>query len=161
MGIYLFQGAGRSSADYRSFAGESSMIIAALIFVFSIAAFLQFFIWHCRSILASSRRVELSDRVREVTGVQGGSFGAEDFGRLVQLVRLCPERGDDQGEIRAVGTYYSLLDFFGRVTRPAIPSVAAWAEQERVNCSYFAAVALDRRISYSRDLFTQQVADRL
>jgi hypothetical protein len=137
------------------------MIIAALIFVFSIAAFLQFFIWHCRSILASSRRVELSDRVREVTGVQDGSFGAEDFSRLVQLVRLCPERGDDQGEIRAVGTYYSLLDFFGRMARPAIPSMAAWAEQERVNCSYFAAVALDRRISYSRDLFTQQVADRL
>jgi hypothetical protein len=39
--------------------------------------------------------------------------------------------------------------------------VAAWAEQERESCSYFAAVALDRRISYSRDLFTQQIADRL
>jgi hypothetical protein len=137
------------------------MMIAAVIFVFSIAAFLQFFIWHCRSILASSRRVELSDRVREVTGIQSPNFGAEDFGRLVQLVRLCPERGDDRGEIRAVGTYYSLLHILGRVARSTVPSVAAWTEQERENCSHFAAVALDRRISYSRDLFTQQVADRL
>jgi hypothetical protein len=137
------------------------MMIASVIFVFSIAAFLQFFIWHCRSILASSRRVELSDRVREVTGIQSPSFGAEDFRRLVQLVRLCPERGDDQGEIRAVGTYYSLLNILGHLARPTVPRVAAWAEQERENCSYFAAVALDRRISYSRDLFTQQVADRL
>jgi hypothetical protein len=137
------------------------MMIAAVIFVFSIAAFLQFFIWHCRSILASSRRVELSDRVREVTGVRSRSFGAEDFRRLVQLVRLCPERGDDQGEIRAVGTYYSLLNLVGRLARPTVPSVAAWTEHERENCSHFAAVALDRRISYSRDLFTQQVSDRL
>jgi hypothetical protein len=137
------------------------MMIAAFIFVFSIAAFLQFFVWHCRSILASSRRVELSDQVRKVTGIQSRSFGAGDFRRLVQLVRLCPERGDDKGEIRAVGTYYSLLDILGRLAQPTVPRVAAWAEQERESCSHFAAVALDRRISYSRDLFTQQVSDRL
>lgn len=136
-------------------------MIAAVIFVFSIAAFLQFFVWHCRSILASCRRVELSDRVREVTGIQSRDFGAEDFRRLVQLVRLCPERGDDRGEIRAVGTYYGLLNILGRLARPTVPRIADWTEHERESCSHFAAVALDRRISYSRDLFTQQVADRL
>jgi hypothetical protein len=41
------------------------------------------------------------------------------------------------------------------------PRVAQWADHERRDCSYFAAVALDRRISYSRDLFTQQISDRL
>jgi hypothetical protein len=137
------------------------MIVAAIICVFSIAAFLQFFVWHCRSILASSRRVELSERVREVAGVDSRNFNAEDFHRLLQLVRLCPERGDDRGEIRAVGTYYGLLNILGRLARPTAPPIAAWAEQERESCSYFAAVALDRRISYSRDLFTQQIADRL
>jgi len=136
-------------------------MIAALICVISLAAFLQFFVSYCRSILASSRKVELSDRVREVTGIASESVGADDFDRLLQLVRLCPERADDQTEIRAVGTYYGLLYLVGRLTRPLIPSVAAWVEQERKSCSYFAAVALDRRISYSRDLFSQQIADRL
>ncbi|MGB0036987.1 MAG: hypothetical protein WBP79_16075 [Candidatus Acidiferrales bacterium] len=136
-------------------------MIAALICVISIAAFLQFFVSYCRSVLASSRKVELSARVREVTGIASQNVGAEDFARLLQLVHLCPERGDDQTEIRAVGTYYSLLHFLDRVSRPMIPGLAAWTEQERQSCSYFAAVALDRRISYSRDLFTQQVADRL
>ncbi|HXZ12169.1 MAG TPA: hypothetical protein VEG64_07230 [Candidatus Sulfotelmatobacter sp.] len=136
-------------------------MIAALICVISLAAFLQFFVSYCRSILASSRKVELSDRVREVTGIANENVGADDFDRLLQLVRLCPERADDQAEIRAVGTYYGLLYFVGRLTRPVIPSVAAWVEQERRSCSYFAAVALDRRISYSRDLFSQQIADRL
>jgi len=136
-------------------------MIAALICVISLAAFLQFFVSYCRSILASSRKVELSDRVREVTGIASESVGADDFDRLLQLVRLCPERADDQAEIRAVGTYYGLLYFVGRLTRPLVPGVAAWVEQERRSCSYFAAVALDRRISYSRDLFSQQIADRL
>lgn len=136
-------------------------MIAALIFVISFVALLQFFVLHCRSILAYSRRVELSDRIREVTGLSGDEVSAGDFARLLQLVRLCPERGDDRQEIRVVGTYYSLLDILGRITRSIIPSLATWTDSERRGCSYYAAVALDRRISYSRDLFTQQVADRL
>lgn len=136
-------------------------MIAALIFVISFVALLQFFVLHCRSILAYSRRVELSERIREVTGLSGDDVSAGDFARLLQLVRLCPERGDDRQDIRVVGTYYSLLDILGRVTRSIVPNFSAWTDSERRGCSYFAAVALDRRISYSRDLFTQQVADRL
>jgi hypothetical protein len=136
-------------------------MIPALIFVISIATLLQFFVLHCRSLVAQSRRFELSDRIREVTGLATQELAAEDFAHLLQLVRLCPERGDDGRKIRVVGAYYSLLDALQRFTRSMIPSVSAWAEAERQGCSYFAAVALDRRISYSRDLFSQQVADRL
>jgi hypothetical protein len=136
-------------------------MIAALICVVSAAIFLQFFVSYCRSILASSKNIALSDRVREVTGITNHEVGADDFNRLLQLVRLCPERGDDQSEIRAVGTYYGLLAVLNRVSRPVAPRFAVWLEQERKSCSYFAAVALDRRISNSRDLFTQQITDRL
>ena len=135
-------------------------MIAAFVCVMSIAAFLELLVSYCRSILASSSKVELSARVREVAGIASHPLAADDFARLLQLVRLCPERGDDQTEIRAVGTYYGLLRVLGRAARPLIPGIATWTEQERQSCSYFAAVALDRRISYSRDLFTQQVADR-
>ena len=131
-------------------------MIAALICAFSLAIFLQFFVSYCRSILASSRKVALSDRVREVTSIADHEVAADDFNRLLQLVRLCPERGDDQSEIRAVGTYYGLLEVLSRVSTRMAPGLAGWFEQERQNCSYFAAVALDRRISYSRDLYTQQ-----
>jgi hypothetical protein len=135
-------------------------MMAALICVASIALFLQFFVSYCRAILGASRKVDLSERVREVSGIANQQVGADDFPRLVQLVRLCPERGDDQTEIRAVGTYYGLLHFIKTVSSFLIPSIGAWTEKERTGCSHFAAVALDRRISYSRDLFTQQVADR-
>lgn len=135
-------------------------MIAALICVISAAACLQFFVSYCRSILASSRKAELSERVREVTGIVGPEVAAGDFQRLLQLVRLCPERGDDRTEIRAVGTYYTLLRGIILISRSAMPKLCAWAESERQSCSYFAAVVLDRRISYSRDLLMQQAADR-
>jgi hypothetical protein len=135
-------------------------MIAALICVISIAAFLQFFVSHCRSILASSRNVELSDRVREVTGVEGSSVSADDFHRLLQLVKLCPEQSDDQVDIRAVGTYYSILRLLAATSSNLLPGASAWAERECRNCSHFAAVALDRRISHSRDLLIQQAVER-
>ncbi|HTZ73747.1 MAG TPA: hypothetical protein VMB47_07495 [Candidatus Aquilonibacter sp.] len=135
-------------------------MIPSLICVGSVAVFFQWIAAYCRSILASSRRVELSDRVREVAGFRGDSVTVADFGRLLQLVRLCPERGDDHSDIRAVGAYYRALRVMNRLTSSIVPRIAAWANRECENCSYFAAVALDRRISYSRDLFTQQLGSR-
>jgi hypothetical protein len=135
-------------------------MIAAIICAISAGTFLQFFVLSCRSALASTRRILLSEHVQEITGIASADVAAADFPRLVQLVRLCPEQGDDQSEIRAVGTYYALLKMLGRVARPAIPSLTAWTEQERRSCSYFAAVALDRRISYTRGLYTEHVAGR-
>jgi len=136
-------------------------MIASLICVISVTAFLQFFISYCRSALATSRKVSLSEHVQEITGIASASLAAGDFPRLVQLVRLCPERGDDHNEIRAVGTYYALLAAIGHLARALMPKLAEWTEQERRSCSYFAAVALDRRITYTRGLYTEQVAERI
>jgi hypothetical protein len=136
-------------------------MIAIVICVFSVAVLLQFALWHFRSIVATSRNVELSPRLQEVTGISSQKVKADDFARLLQLVQLCPEQKDDKTDIRAVGAYYSLLALMGRVAHSIAPNLAAWFERERESCSYFAAVALDRRISHSRDLFSQQIADRL
>jgi hypothetical protein len=38
-----------------------------------------------------------------------------------------------------------------------VPSMRAWTESERGQCAYFAAVALERRISFSRDMLAQQI----
>jgi hypothetical protein len=132
-----------------------------IICVFSVAVLLQFVLWHFRSIVASSRNVKLSARLQEVTGLTSQQVKADDFARLLQLVQLCPEQKDDQADIRAVGAYYSALALLGRVAHTIAPKLAAWFEREREGCSYFAAVTLDRRISQSRDLFSQQLADRL
>ncbi|MFZ0636378.1 MAG: hypothetical protein WA755_14075 [Candidatus Acidiferrales bacterium] len=134
------------------------MIVAVLICVISLALLLQFFVSYCRSVIAAGRKSELSEQVREIAGIQEQKVRGDEFVRLVQLLRLCPGRGDDGGEIRAVGIYYSLLDAVRTTFRLFSPSVARWTEVERENCSYFAAVVLDRRIAYSRELLAQQVS---
>ncbi|HXW18183.1 MAG TPA: hypothetical protein VEJ39_07755 [Candidatus Acidoferrales bacterium] len=134
------------------------MIIAVLICVISLALLLQFFVSYCRSVIASSRKAALSDRVCEVAGIQDHKLRGEEFARLVQLLHLCPGRGDDRGELRAVAMYYALLDALKAALRPLSASVARWAESERESCAYFAAVVLDRRISYSRELLAQEIS---
>ncbi len=136
-------------------------MIAALILAVSVAALLQFFVSYCRSVIAAYSKQELSEHGREVTGIQNRHARGEDFHRLVQLVGLCPGTRDDRNDIRAVRAYYSLLRLVGSVFRNWAPPAAFWAERERQSCAYFAAVALDRRILYSRGLMAQQMADRL
>ena len=131
-------------------------MIAALICVLSLGVLLQFLVSYCRSILAISGKIELSERVREVAGMGHRSVAAGDFERFLQLAHLCPDYQDDQTELRAVGVYYGLLRVLGRISGVVSPRAARWAERERQSCSYFAAVALDRRISYHRGLFAQQ-----
>src|SRR5579862_3206286 len=96
LGLYVRKGFRGFKACNSTVGSEGSIMAAALICVISVAVFLQFFVSYCRSILAVSRKVELSDRVREVSGIANRSVGAEDFSKLVQLVRLCPEQGDER-----------------------------------------------------------------
>jgi len=136
-------------------------MIAALILVISLAALLQFFVFYCRSLLAASSRVDLSHEARELTGIRHRTALAEEFPRLMLLVGLCLERGEDRFEVRAVRGYYRLLSLLRATLRRIVPSVAEWTESERKGCAYFAAVALDRRIAYNRELMAQQIANSL
>jgi hypothetical protein len=135
-------------------------MIAALICVISIAALLQFFVSYSRSVIAAYQKSELSEQVREVAGIDGEQVRSEQFGQLVQLVRLCPQKNDDQSDLVVVRVYYRMMGWLGVMARSFAPGICKWAESERVSCTYFAAVALDRRIAYSRALLAQQMSDR-
>jgi hypothetical protein len=131
-------------------------MIAALVLACSILFFLQFFVPYCRSLIAASSSHVLSPEVQDVTGLTSPASG-EDYHRVVQLLRLCPDRPEDRGEIRAIGAYFSMLSGLKTLTRSIAPAVRAWTERERGRCTYFAAVALDRRVAFSRDLLAQQI----
>ena len=135
-------------------------MIAALICVISVAALLQFFISYSRSIIAAYRKSDLSEQVREVVGIEGRQVSSEQFGRLVQLVRLCPQKGADQTDLKVVGVYYWMMGVLRSAARSLAPRITSWAEHERSDCAYFVAVALDRRIAYSRELLAQQMSGR-
>ena len=135
-------------------------MIAALIFVIAIAGFLQFFVSYCRSLIAAYECADLSEQAREVTGISNRHVNGQDFERLLQLVRMCPEPGDDSREIGAVRTYFRLLSVARAAFRRIAPSLEQWMERERESCAYFAAVALDRRIAHSRGLMAEQQSNQ-
>jgi hypothetical protein len=131
-------------------------MIAAVIFVISAAALLQFFFFYCRSLIAASAKQVLSAEVKDVTGIERVASG-DDFKRVMQLLQLCPERPEDRTGVQAIGAYFSLLNFLRSTVARIVPSLRAWTELERGQCAYFAAVALERRISFSRDMLAQQM----
>jgi hypothetical protein len=130
--------------------------MAAIIFVLSAAALLQFFVSYCRAVIAASVKQPLSAEVRDVTGI-GTAASGEDFARVRQLLDLCPDRPEDRRQIRAIGAYFRLLNFVRSTFARIIPALVNWTEAERSQCAYFAAVALDRRIAFSRDMLAQQI----
>lgn len=132
---------------------------AAIILVFSALALLQFFVSYCRSVIAASSALPLSEQVWEVTGIRDRQIRGEEFVRLLQLTSLCPDSGSDHSAIAAVRTYFRMLNFARAITRGVVPGIVSWTENELSGCAHFAAVALDRRISYSRQLMAQQFSN--
>ncbi|MCL6480106.1 MAG: hypothetical protein K6U02_00110 [Firmicutes bacterium] len=135
-------------------------MIAVLILLVSLLAFVQFFLSYCRALVATYRKWELSEEVRKLTGIHDAEVQAEALPRLRQLVQLCPE-SDDKLELRSVNTYFGLLNLFRLTLGRFLPPLHAWLEKERQGCAYFMAVALDRRIAHNRELVAQQLANRL
>lgn len=131
-------------------------MMAAFILVCSVVLLLQFFVSYCRSLIAASAKQALSPEVRDVTGIPRAASG-EDFARVMQLLQLCPERREDRSSIQAVGAYFGLLNFLRATLARMVPSMRAWTESERGHCAYFAAVALERRIAFSRGMLAQQM----
>ena len=133
-------------------------MMAALIFIFSFAALMQFFVSYCRSLIAASARRALSADVQDVIGIKRSASG-DDFARVMQFLYLCPDRREDRNGIKAIGAYFRLLGAVGTIMGRLIPSLRAWTESERSQCAYFAAVALDRRIAHNRDMFAEQMSE--
>jgi hypothetical protein len=131
-------------------------MMAGIILALSAVAMMQFFVMYCRSLIAASSRHSLSAEVRDVTGITRAASG-DDFARVIQLLHLCPDRPEDRGSIKAIGTYFRLLSFLRKTVARVVPSLQAWTEFERGQCAYFAAVALEQRIAFSRDMLAQQM----
>ncbi len=131
-------------------------MMAAIILVCSIILLLQFFVSYCRSLIAASSKQALSPEVQDVTGISKTATG-EDFARVMQILQLCPEPPEDRKSIRAIGAYFRLLNLLRSTVARMAPSMRTWTDSERGHCAYFAAVALERRISFSRDMLAQQM----
>ncbi len=131
-------------------------MMAAIILVCSLVFLLQFFVSYCRSLIAASAKQALSAEVQDVAGISK-TASADDFMRIMQLLRLCPDRPEDRNGVQAIGAYFGLLNLVRLTVARLVPSMLAWSEAERGHCAYYAAVVLDQRIAFSREMLAQQM----
>jgi hypothetical protein len=131
-------------------------MIAALIFVISIAAFLQFLVLYTQSLIAASLNQEIPDRVRQILGVRAESIEPAHFERLLQLSEICPCSRRDEIRLFAVRRYFAGLNFMLKLL-PQLPTgsidkVAEWLCRQRTYCTHYAAISLGER---TRTLLSQ------
>lgn len=127
--------------------GAILTMIPALIFAFSCGTLGQFFMSYCRSLLLSYAQIELSSATREVIGMEPSEIRGDHFRRLLSLVRLAPNPGDDKWDLRAVRIYYAAVRMAALIASPIGPAMHNWAEKQANLCAYFAAAVLERRIA--------------
>jgi hypothetical protein len=122
------------------------MFTSAFILIFVVGALWQFTFAYCRTLLALYSKVELSGEVERMTGLTTATMEAREFDRLMVLVRVAPDPGDDAMEITAINLYYRAIKIAKSVSSLLSDQASDWCRNELARCSYFAAVTLDRRL---------------
>ncbi|HWQ03166.1 MAG TPA: hypothetical protein VNL38_01685 [Candidatus Nitrosotenuis sp.] len=117
-----------------------------LIFAISLGALAHFLFSYVRSLLSTCADVPLSEETQRLAHVDAAGICGNDFARLNELLEITEGNFVNVHELRAVRVYHALLSaLFSRV-----PRLARWAERERRACAYFAAVALDCRLTHQQ-----------
>jgi hypothetical protein len=118
----------------------------AMLFAIAIVALAQFALYYWRAVLSGVASQPLSSRVLEAAHVEESGLRGGDFGKLADLLDLTPELKSSHSGLGFVRSYYHIVDkagvFFGRIS----PGFNNWSEQERVLCTRFAAVQIERRL---------------
>ena len=123
-------------------------MIAALIFVFSVAALVRFGLAQWRSMWQTIACQPLSPSLRAVTGVAADSIGAEDFDVFAKFFSE-PEKntGERNHWLKEVRLYYRCLRLVKSVGAKTLPSIQQWADSELIMCSRYAGAILDRHLN--------------
>src|SRR6202008_113790 len=98
----------------------------------------------------------LSAEAREICGFTFSTAAGNQFRRLVKLISLCPQRREDNRQVRIVAAYFYFLGLVRVLLNWAMPSASSWIESERSGCGCFAAVVLARRIPHPRMMMAHQ-----
>jgi hypothetical protein len=127
-------------------------MFAAMLFAISVVALSQFALYYWRAVLSGVASQPVSHRVLEAAQVQSGNLSAGDFETLAGLHDLTPQLQRNQGGLSLVRLYVRAISAIESALGGSMPSLAAWAERERVICARYAAVLIDRRLQTNLEL---------
>jgi hypothetical protein len=117
-------------------------MIGAILFVISVAAFVQFALYYWRAMIAGVAVLPISDRIRTAAGITTPQICARDFRSILSLHDLSPDLRGPNGSFRVVRAYYSGVEKLGRMA----PAMASWADAEMTTLSRYVAVLVDQHL---------------
>lgn len=121
-------------------------MIPIFILGFSLFALAKFAIAQWRLILLSASDYQLSESLRESTGINGAAIGPRDFGTLKGFCEQLPATKRASSWLKEVSLYYRIISLFEK-----LPSISTWASREMQLCSRYAAVVLDQNLAMNMD----------
>ena len=125
---------------------------SAMLLAISIVALSQFALYYWRAVLAGVAAQPVSDRVLVAAQVENGRLTPEDFQTLSGLHNLTPDLHPNRSGLGLVRLYYRVIEGLDVILGTKIPAFAVWSERERVICTRYAAVQVDRRLQANLDL---------
>jgi hypothetical protein len=117
-------------------------MVAAIIFVVSVAAFAQFGLYYWRATISGVAANAISERIRVAAGITHEGIGAQDFRNILILKDLSPDLQGASGGFATIRAYYSIIEKLGRIA----PAMASWANAEMTTCARYAAVVMDQHM---------------
>jgi hypothetical protein len=118
-------------------------MMSALILAASAVALAQFGVNYWRSLIAGLAAQPLSERFFAAAGLDHTTPAAEDFAKLLGVLRLTPAM-DNPSHLRAVRVYFSIVNAL-----QVMPALRSWATAEMGTCSQYLAVVVDQRLSHN------------
>lgn len=129
------------------------MLIAALIFVISLATALQFIVLSWRAVVLKTASEPLPAELEPVAGELAKSFASNGFSSISAYSELCPDLNGGAGpKVHTLRVYYHFLQLMQRLNRLVAPNGGAWIPREMALCTRCAAVMLSHRMEYNQEL---------
>ncbi|HTU36186.1 MAG TPA: hypothetical protein VMF66_20475 [Candidatus Acidoferrum sp.] len=129
------------------------MLIAALIFVISMATALQFVVLSWRAAVLKVASEPLSADWEPLAGTLAKAFVSKGFSSLAAYSDLCPDFKSGAGpKVGTLRLYYQVLQLCQRVGNLITPNAALWTAREMALCTRCAAVMLSHRMEQNHAL---------
>ena len=129
------------------------MLIAAFIFVISLATALQFIVLSWRAAVLKVASEPLSPEWEPLAQPMAKSLVSKGFASLAAYSELCPEMQHGAGpKVRTLRLYYHFLQLMQRVSGLIAPTSGAWIPREMALCTRCAAVMLSQRMEHNQAL---------
>ncbi len=111
-------------------------MIAAILFMVSAVALVQFALYYWRAVISGVATQPISGRIRTAAGITAPQIGAQDFHSILSLHDLSPDLRGPNGSFIGVRAYYSVVEKLGKL----MPAISSWANGEMLTCSRYVAV---------------------